>query len=159
MENFKTLEEKIVYVHYNGAIRQMKLHQVTCHYEEFGNKFHITWLIAGVDEPTPNRPNDMYYSVEDAMEEKNQIEYVRATTEDVNNCVKDFFIDNKGCIHYFGWAGSRAEEKKLWCYDFYLEYVDKTFVIKSKNGQIIPTEMYRTREECMAHHRAEVITF
>lgn len=155
MENFKTLFGKVVYIHYEGAIRQAKLDRVICRGDNY-YPFTMYWLIAGC-EPTCTTPKEMYFSAEDAEEEKNAIEFSKPNAEDINNCVKDFSVDERGYVHYWRWNGSRAVEDRL--YYARLEFDGNTFVMKIDGEKSIPKQMYRTKEECKANNRPTVITF
>lgn len=171
MESILSINGKVFYAHVNGAIRQVMFDHAVISYNgicngEFGRK--VYFKAAGLDGLVMiafgYNFNDeaLYYSAEDAKECCNAIKQEWITVDAINSITDGFYISKSGRAWGYVWNGTMPVSK-------YFEYVGKTYapdiiVCDGKasldDGNDKPKwKYYKTKEECMAHNRAKVITF
>ena len=177
METLLSIQDKLFYVYYRGAIRQAKLDSAVCfpnHICGGDSRITLKWKIAGINEPVEWCMVDyrVYYSAEDAEDAKNEVKVETLAWQTVNKYSDRFCVEENGYPHVYVWDGARPVRK---CLVYVLNNVrselrgDK-FVLVSDNpdkpGNIVLGktvgnlgEFYKTAEECKAHHRPKIVTF
>jgi len=177
METLLSIQDKVFYVNYKGAIRQAKFDSAVCWPNRIcGGKASITlkWKVAGIGEPKTycDIRYKVYYSIEDAEDEKNNVQIEELGWQTVNKYSDNFYVSESGYPMAYMWDGAKPFVKDL-IYSLEKarsEFNGKAFVLvsdppKSLNGVKLRRTLeelgafYKTAEECKAHYRPKVVTF
>ena len=171
MESILSINGKVFYAHVNGAIRQVMFDHAVISYNgicngEFCRK--VYFKVAGLDGLVTIafgynfNFEALYYSAEDAIECRNAVKQEWITEDAINSIADGFNMDKSGCAWGYVWNGSMPVQRRI-------EYASGTYgmdIIVSDGkarldfGSDHPRwKYYKTKEECMAHNRAKVITF
>ena len=166
METLLSIQDKVFYVNYRGAIRQAKFDSAECwpnHICGSTADIVLKWKVAGIDEPKEWCLLDwkIYYSVEDAEDMKNEIQIETLAWQTVNKYSDNFFVKKDGYPYAYIWDGAKPVEK---CLVYSLNnahsvFVDNKFVLVSESRGKGFDAIYKTAEECKSHYRPKIVTF
>ena len=171
MESILTINGKVFYAHVKGAIRQVMFDHAVISYNgicngEFGRK--VYFKAAGLDDLVKIafgynfKDEALYYSAEDAKECYNAVKQEWITEDAINSITDGFRMDKSGQAWGYVWNGSMPVSR-------YIEYASGAYkhdiIVRDGKATLIlendrpKWKYYKTKEECMAHNRAKVITF
>ena len=163
---------KHVFLHYQGAIREAIFEGTLLDLPH--DETRIILKIAGLEgSRNVNGETNLYYSELDAIEEIHPVETSSMSLEELNE-IAPARINSNGSVFAWTWQNTRPVERQI----YFLEAVyiaDKVSFVKppyeydvySRTTKHFPPSeflpikegYYKTKEECRAHNRAEVIRF
>ena len=163
---------KHVFLHYQGAIREAIFEGTVLDlpYDET----RIILKIAGLEgSRNVNSEINLYYSELDAIEEIHPVETSSMSLEELNK-IAPARINSLGYVFAWTWQNTRPVEIEI--FSWVSVYIaDKISFVKPprdynfhsrRTSYFPPSEflpikegIYKTKEECRAHNRAEVIRF
>ena len=177
--NFKIYpigSDKVVYVAYRGAIRQAKY--LGCYIDNRGHgicggqgRTHCMFKVAGIEEEVgwemryPSASVKVYWSLQDAQEGVNPIEWKELTMERFNEIAPSFDTDKFGGLVAYKWIETRPERREFYQYHQWTAIISPELKvellkdIKTREPLPVPSYAYKTEAECRANNRAEVVTF
>lgn len=165
--------DKVVYIPYNGAIRQAKY--LGCYIDNSGHQIcggesstRCLFKVAGIEETvswTINGRTKVYWSQRDAQEGMSPIEWKSLSLERFNEIAPTFQMDKIGNLIAYQWRNDEPVLCSFYTYNKWtatispemkVEFVED---IRTRKPLRIPRNCYKTPEECRANNRMEVITF
>ena len=174
---FKIYEQlecgKHVFLHYSGAIREAIFNGIVIMLDYGQKETRIILNIAGIGEKSIGIVNALYYSEIDAIEEVNNIEQKLISIEGLNK-ITPARIDDYGNVYAYHWNKTHACEERIY-YGVAVYISEKVSFVKpprkydyslSQTTYFPPTDYlpisdgyYKTKKECKANNRPEIVRF
>jgi len=160
---------KHVFIHFDGAIREAIYLSSTLEDSRICGgvtNVRLSFKIAGIEDVFKESGNrtisDIYYSLEDAQDGRNKIEFDDVDIDFYNKFADNFWLNEHCTPIAWIWKETRPETYQI-CWGKYPTFVfadNKLTIVSKKTGERLNNKnWYKTEQECRANNRAKVVTF